>query len=132
LYERIGTRRAIKMRKFSLILFLSIVIILTACQNNEENNRSNNSIDEEVEEQAAEEENPHEGKDTLSLSDIEKNELYRWEIDSEKAIVLVNKDGEIEENTAPSMLGEEGDELFSGSVAFYLVYDGEDEGYLED
>src|SRR5699024_810816 len=117
---------------FSLIFF---ALVLSACHNDEEVKRLDESMEEteEVEaEETVEEENPHEGKETKKVSEIEKNELYRWEIDSDKLVVLSEKTGEIQENDAASMIGEEGDQLFDGVAELYLVYEGHEEGYLED
>lgn len=121
-----------QVKLFSLIFF---ALVLAACQNDEEAKRLDVSMEEteEVEaEETVEEENPHEGKETKKVSEIEKNELYRWEIDSDKVVVLSEKTGEIQENDAPSMIGEEGDQLFDGVAELYLVYEGHEEGYLED
>src|SRR5699024_5284048 len=47
-------------------------------------------------------------------------------------IVLTNEDGEIDRHDITSAMGEEGDEFFVGAAGIYLIYDGDDLGYLQE
>lgn len=117
------------MKRNILIALLLTLTTLAACQTDDVEQAT--ATDEKSEE-TKEEKNPHEHKATASISEIEEDELYRWEIDAERDIVLVNKSGEIETLDQMSMLGKEGDRTFEGTAELYLVYEGEEHGYLED
>src|SRR5699024_9564935 len=122
-------------RQVKVLSLVFLILLLAACQQDNEAKvviESSEETEEVEAEETVEEVNPHEGKETKPVSEIEKNELYRWEIDAEKVVVLTKKTGEIQENDAPSMIGEEGDRLFDGVAELYLVYEEEEEGYLED
>lgn len=118
------------MRYYKLIGLVLTIVLMTAC-----NNKLVHTSGELEDTQSKDEkqvEHPHEHKDRKPLVEIIANELYRWTIDNDKEIVLVKKSGEIEVNESLSMVGDEGDEMFSGVAELYLILDGADEGYLED
>src|SRR5699024_900444 len=118
------------MRYYKLIGFVLTIVLMTAC--NSKLIDTSSELEDAQNKDDKQAENPHEHKKTKPLVEITANELYRWQIDNDKEIVLVKKSGEIEANEAISMAGDEGDELFSGVAELYLILDGSDEGYLED
>src|SRR5699024_12248254 len=74
----------------------------------------------------------NEGKETLSLDDIQDEMIYSWDLAGELSIYLVREDGEDDVYDMDSALGVKGDAYFEGDVSFYLVYDGDDLGYLQE
>src|SRR5699024_6432824 len=92
---------------------------------NEGNVAENN---EEVEEEPA---HVNEGKETLGLDEIKDEMIYSWDLD-DLSIYLVREDGSDEIYDMDSALGAQGDAYFEGDVSFYLVYEGDDLGYLQE
>jgi len=119
---------------------LVVVVLLAACGGNDAGNEVEaeeaNDVNEdnltenndEVEEEPA---HVNEGKETLSLDDIQDEMIYSWDLAGELSIYLVREDGEDDVYDMDSALGVKGDAYFEGDVSFYLVYDGDDLGYLQ-
>lgn len=119
------------MKRNLLVGLALLLLLLSACQSSPVNTEETEEERTTEEKAKIEKKNLHENKETKLVEDIEADELYRWEIGADQTIILTNKSGEIERVDAPSMLGDEGDQLFEGVAAFYLVEAGDEHGYLE-
>lgn len=112
-----------------LLVILATVALLAACQQSNDrvtNEANNTNIQEE------EKPNPNEGKATKSVEAIKEASLLDWELDDGLMIYLVNVDGTIERHESSTGYGLEGEEFFTGQAALYLVYDGDEIGYLQE
>lgn len=67
---------------------------------------TNEEVIEESNEEVEEKPNPNEGKPTKSREEIEKEALYRWQIEEDMEIVLTREDGEISRHDITSAIGE--------------------------
>lgn len=112
-----------------LLVILATFALLAACQQSNDrltNEATNTNIQEE------EKPNPHEGKPTKSVEAIKEASLLDWELDDGLMIYLVNVDGTINRHESSTGYGLEGEEFFTGQAALYLVYDGDEIGYLQE
>ncbi len=73
----------------------------------------------------------NEGKNQLSIEDIEKDELFRWDLTEEVEAIVVKEEGEMTPHEELSLFGEAGEETFRGNVSLYLIHNEIEKGYLQ-
>src|SRR5699024_7224221 len=73
----------------------------------------------------------NEGKNQLSIEDIEKDELFRWDLTEEVEAIVVKEEGEMTPHEELSLFGEAGEETFRGNVSLYLFHNEIEKGYLQ-
>src|SRR5699024_6091291 len=71
------------------------------------------------------------GKNQLSIEDIEKDELFRWDLTKEVEAIVVKEEGEMTPHEELSLFGEAGEETFRGNVSLYLIHNETEKGYLQ-
>ncbi|HLR09998.1 MAG TPA: hypothetical protein VK120_01265 [Sporosarcina sp.] len=106
------------MKKYRLLMLLTMLsIVLAACT--EQQKSKQQFLD------------ANEGKNQLSIEDIEKDELFRWDLTEEVEAIVVKEEGEMTPHEELSLFGEAGEETFRGNVSLYLIHNEIEKGYLQ-
>lgn len=109
-----------------MVLLFGVVMVLVACQ------QENSSIKENESSQNVVEEDVGTKKETRALVEIEENILHKWALTEDTDVVLVKDSGELEVLADTTALGEEGERQYQGDLSLYIVYAGEEVGYLQE
>lgn len=103
------------MKLYPIVLLISSIFLLSACQ------------DETIKQPVKNEQQIE--QETTSIEKIKEDALYSWEI-PDGELYLVADGGTTEVIDATSLFGEEGERQYNGNLAFYLVDD--THGVLQD
>lgn len=129
------------LRKLKVSLLFCVLFLLAACQSNDVKQKSvfnDESLDNQEEREQvsgkdalAKENDINEGKETKPVEEIKEKALYTWNINDQTEVILVEEEGNLEVLQENSALGEAGERQFSGDVAFFIVHENEENGYLQ-